>query len=55
MIDWSWNPPAGTRAAIRRGDAQYRDYQRRLSEQVTAARRVRRAAAAPLAMAEAKT
>lgn len=50
MMDWSWNPPSGTRAAIRRGDAQYRDYQRRISEQVAAARRVRREQVPPRAI-----
>ena len=39
---WSWKPPAATRAAIRRGDVQYRQWQRLTYEQLAAARRARR-------------
>ncbi len=44
MTSWAWKPNSRTRAAIRRGDSQYRQWQQRISEQIATELRARRGA-----------
>ena len=42
MSAWAWKPDSRIRAAIRRGDVRYRQWQRLIYEQIADERRARR-------------